>query len=32
MLRDVKPDVFVFCTLPQIRLPLIEAASRPRSS
>ena len=25
MLRDVKPDVFVFCTLPQIRLPLIKA-------
>jgi predicted dehydrogenase len=25
MLEDVKPDVFVFCTLPQLRLPLIEA-------
>ena len=25
MLRDTKPDVFVFCTLPQIRLPMIQA-------
>jgi len=25
MLHDTKPDVFVFCTLPQIRLPLIKA-------
>jgi predicted dehydrogenase len=25
MLRDTKPDVFVFCTLPQIRLPMIRA-------
>jgi predicted dehydrogenase len=25
LLMDTKPDVFVFCTLPQIRLPLIKA-------
>jgi predicted dehydrogenase len=25
MLTDTKPDVFVFCTLPQVRLPLIRA-------
>ena len=25
MLVDTRPDVFVFCTLPQIRLPLIKA-------
>jgi predicted dehydrogenase len=25
MLRDTKPDVFIFCTLPQIRLPLIRS-------
>jgi len=25
MLADTRPDVFVFCTLPQIRLPLIKA-------
>ena len=25
MLKDTKPDVFVFCTLPQIRLPLIRS-------
>lgn len=25
MLRDTHPDVFIFCTLPQIRLPLIKA-------
>jgi predicted dehydrogenase len=25
MLRDLRPDVFIFCTLPQVRLPLIEA-------
>src|SRR5688572_28871376 len=25
MLADTKPDVFIFCTLPQIRLPLIKA-------
>ena len=25
MLQDTKPDVFIFCTLPQIRLPLIQA-------
>jgi len=25
MLRDTQPDVFVFCTLPQVRLPLIQA-------
>jgi len=28
MLKDTKPDVFVFCTLPQIRLPLIEAGAK----
>ncbi len=25
MLRDTKPDVFIFCTLPDLRLPLIQA-------
>jgi len=25
MLKETKPDVFVFCTLPQLRLPLIKA-------
>jgi len=25
MLRDTRPDVFIFCTLPHIRLPLIQA-------
>ena len=25
MLRDTRPDVFIFCTLPHIRLPLIRA-------
>jgi predicted dehydrogenase len=25
MLADTRPDVFVFCTLPQLRLPLIKA-------
>jgi predicted dehydrogenase len=25
MLADTKPDVFVFCTLPQLRLPMIKA-------
>jgi predicted dehydrogenase len=25
LLADTRPDVFVFCTLPQIRLPLIQA-------
>ncbi|HTX91648.1 MAG TPA: Gfo/Idh/MocA family oxidoreductase [Anaerolineales bacterium] len=25
LLKDTRPDVFVFCTLPQIRLPLIRA-------
>lgn len=25
MLQDTRPDVFIFCTLPSIRLPLIEA-------
>ncbi len=25
LLADTKPDVFVFCTLPQVRLPLIRA-------
>jgi predicted dehydrogenase len=25
MLKDTAPDVFIFCTLPQIRLPLIRA-------
>jgi predicted dehydrogenase len=25
MLQDTRPDIFIFCTLPQIRLPLIEA-------
>jgi predicted dehydrogenase len=25
MLNDIRPDVFIFCTLPQIRLPLIKA-------
>lgn len=25
MLADTRPDVFVFCTLPQVRLPLIKA-------
>jgi predicted dehydrogenase len=25
MLRDTRPDVFIFCTLPHIRLPLIKA-------
>jgi predicted dehydrogenase len=28
MLRDAQPDVFIFCTLPQVRLPLIEAGCR----
>ncbi len=27
MLAEAKPDVFVFCTLPQIRLPLIRAGA-----
>jgi predicted dehydrogenase len=26
LLLSVKPDIFIFCTLPQIRLPLIKAA------
>jgi predicted dehydrogenase len=25
MLQDTRPDVFIFCTLPAVRLPLIEA-------
>ena len=25
MLADTRPDVFIFCTLPQLRLPLIQA-------
>jgi predicted dehydrogenase len=25
LLADTRPDVFIFCTLPQIRLPLIQA-------
>jgi predicted dehydrogenase len=25
MLKDLKPDVFIFCTLPDLRLPLIRA-------
>lgn len=25
MLKDTKPDVFIFCTLPDLRLPLIQA-------
>ncbi len=25
MLQEIKPDVFMFCTLPQVRLPLIQA-------
>ena len=25
MLADTKPDVFIFCTLPQLRLPMIKA-------
>ncbi len=25
MLKDTKPDVFIFCTLPNLRLPLIQA-------
>ncbi len=25
LLADVRPDVFIFCTLPQVRLPLIRA-------
>src|SRR5690348_13806430 len=25
MLKDIKPDVFIFCTLPDLRLPLIRA-------
>jgi len=25
MLQDTRPDVFVFCTLPQLRLPMIKA-------
>lgn len=25
MLKDTKPDVFIFCTLPDLRLPLIKA-------
>ena len=25
MLADTQPDVFIFCTLPQLRLPLIQA-------
>jgi len=28
MLGHTKPDIFCFCTLPQIRLPLIKRASR----
>ena len=28
MLEDTRPDVFIFCTLPQVRLPLIEAGCR----
>jgi predicted dehydrogenase len=28
MLAETKPDVFVFCTLPQVRLPLVQAGVR----